>query len=588
MIDENLDFETTPLQTLKYLFFLGCFRVFNTKKKINDLNKLILKNLNELYNSIDDIIKKEDILNDFIKNELLIEKIFEALNLDKHIENYVESFYNKYREDIINNKPKTINILVIGDSGTGKSTLINSFFNMDKAKTGIGLSVTQEFIPYANPNNANDLFKLIDSKGIESFPSDIDEILKYIKERLMSNNIDEFIHCIWYCNNSLRYGKRNMEEIRKLLNTYEDDYLPVIIIKTISDYEKDDDAFLEKYKNYLKNFNHLEYVKVLAEKRNLEPFGLTELREKTLNKIGKAVKSSFYQSIKEKIQSSYIEKINDKYNDIMDQIETLLNSLQNSFVKSNFENIFYKVLNIIFFNDNEEHNIKKELNGNKSNILNTNKNNKYINNINNDKMDNMIFDIDNNEDNSLINETNEDINLNEINIPNTFEKELDNLINKVNNDYKKLYEDKIIEIYESILEKKFDNLKRTNNRKKRFFNSINDEIKECKKDSNSNFAVELEEYNHDKIDLTTTNIINFEFQKENTNTEKKTDIYKINYKDILFLMDIKKKFILKSINFFAIKILNHIKEKMESDMYINKLKILIGSKIIEKMKEGKN
>ena len=88
--------------------------------------------------------------------------------------------------------------------------------------------------------------------------------------------------------------------------------------------------------------------------------------------------------------------------------------------------------------------------------------------------------------------------------------------------------------------------------------------------------------------MTTTNIINFEFQKENTNTEKKTDIYKINYKDILFLMDIKKKFILKSINFFAIKILNHIKEKMESDMYINKLKILIGSKIIEKMKEGKN
>ena len=73
---------------------------------------------------------------------MLIEKIFEALNLDKHIENYVESFYNKYREDIINNKPKTINILVIGDSGTGKSTLINSFFNMDKAKTGIGLSVT--------------------------------------------------------------------------------------------------------------------------------------------------------------------------------------------------------------------------------------------------------------------------------------------------------------------------------------------------------------------------------------------------------------------------------------------------------------
>ena len=585
MIDENINFEMTIPSTLKYYFFLTCFRVFNTKQKIKELNKLIIENLNKLYHSLDEIIKKNDIINDFIKNELLIENIFEAINFDKYIENYVESFYNKYEKDIINNKPKTINILVIGESGVGKSTLINSFFNMDLAKTGTGASITQYFTPYTNPNNANDLFKLIDSKGIQSYPNDIIKIIEYIKEKLKSENKDQFIHCIWYCNDRVRYGENNLDGIKRLLNTYEDDYLPVIIVKTISDYPIEDDEFLEKYKDYLKDFNQLEYVKVLAKEKHEKPFGLDELKAKTLRKIGKAEKSSFYQSIKEKIESLYKKKIDYKYNEIMEQIETLLNSLQNVFVKSNFENIFYKVLNIIFFNGNEEYNIKEKLNENKSNISNISKNDNCIRTINNEKYFNII-DIDNdNENNNLINETNEDISLKEMNKYNTSEQNLDNLLNKLNNNYKKLYEDEIMKIYENILGKKFENLKTTNNRKKRIFNSINEEIRKLKPENNQAFALELEEYNKDKIDLTQSIIINNEIIKENDIGEK-TNIYKIDYKDIFILMDIKKKFIRESIKFVSNEVLNYIKKKMKSDMYISKLKELIGSKIIKKMEEG--
>ena len=53
------------------------------------------------------------------------------------------------------------------------------------------------------------------------------------------------------------------------MHTYEDDYLPVIIVKTNSDYEIEDDEFLKKIKDYLKNFKQLEYVKVLAKKEIL-------------------------------------------------------------------------------------------------------------------------------------------------------------------------------------------------------------------------------------------------------------------------------------------------------------------------------
>ena len=179
---------------------------------------------------------------------------------------------------------------------------------MDRAKTGMGLSVTPGFIPYINQKDPNDYIKLIDSKGIES-QNDINTIIDYIKEKLKQKNRDEFIHCIWYCCTSYRFGPQNYEEIKKLLNTYEDDYLPIIIVKTISDYEEEDDEFLKKLKIYLKDFQNIEYVKVLAKKRNVEPFGLEGLKEITLSKLGKAVNSSFYQSIKEIIKSSYIELI---------------------------------------------------------------------------------------------------------------------------------------------------------------------------------------------------------------------------------------------------------------------------------------
>lgn len=39
---------------------------------------------------------------------------------------------------------KTLNIVVIGKSGVGKSTLINSLFRGNVAETGLGRPVTQE------------------------------------------------------------------------------------------------------------------------------------------------------------------------------------------------------------------------------------------------------------------------------------------------------------------------------------------------------------------------------------------------------------------------------------------------------------
>ncbi len=121
---------------------------------------------------------------------------------------------------------KKYNILVIGKPGIGKSTLINSFLNINKAKTGIGKAITKEFKSY---NSTKDnTFNLFDSKGIVE--ESRKEIKNFIKKQLLSDK-DEFINCIWYCFTGTRYNDEEKKAINNLLYQYEE-ILSIIIVST--------------------------------------------------------------------------------------------------------------------------------------------------------------------------------------------------------------------------------------------------------------------------------------------------------------------------------------------------------------------
>ena len=107
--------------------------------------------------------------------------------------------------DAINEKIKnlkTLNIIVVGKSGVGKSTLINSLFRGNFAETGLGRPVTSEIRKKTKKDYP---LAIYDTPGFELSAGQQnkvkEEILDIISKGFASKDINEQIHCIWYCIN---------------------------------------------------------------------------------------------------------------------------------------------------------------------------------------------------------------------------------------------------------------------------------------------------------------------------------------------------------------------------------------------------
>ena len=82
---------------------------------------------------------------------------------------------------------------------------------------------------------------MVDAKGIEldqlfsvnRIGTDADE---FINEQLMKKDINEVVHCIWYCLESVRFQKTETRLVQNLMNSlnhYEkNNHIPVIIFLT--------------------------------------------------------------------------------------------------------------------------------------------------------------------------------------------------------------------------------------------------------------------------------------------------------------------------------------------------------------------
>lgn len=130
------------------------------------------------------------------------------------------------------------NVLVIGNSGVGKSTLINAVLGEDRAKTGWGTHGTTNKLEIYEPKTDEVPFRVIDTLGFE--PSILKEwkavnaVKKWSKECAKSGKEDNQINIIWFCVEGTK-SKLFPEDIEHLLRaTAMWKSVPVIVVITKS------------------------------------------------------------------------------------------------------------------------------------------------------------------------------------------------------------------------------------------------------------------------------------------------------------------------------------------------------------------
>ena len=216
--------------------------------------------------------------------------------------------------DAINEKIQnlsTLNIIVAGKTGVGKSTLINAVFKDELAETGMGRPVTNHMRKITKKDIP---LAIYDTRGFE-LGKDVQEDVKKevfdtINKGLATKDINKAIHCIWYCINtaSNRIEPEEIEWLKELSKENQITQVPIIVVLTQSISRKN----AEKMRQMIldENLDIIQVIPVLAKDFEIEDVGIVKSfgLEKLIEVMGEALPDELLDTLQHVQIASLSEK----------------------------------------------------------------------------------------------------------------------------------------------------------------------------------------------------------------------------------------------------------------------------------------
>lgn len=235
---------------------------------------------------------------------------------------------------------KSAKILVLGQSGVGKSSFINYFLGTNVAEVGAGKPITQDYCVEYALNDGRLPIKIFDNKGFEAAIADKQKqvIIDFVSKHNNSNDVFDWFHTIFYCTSA--YRRFEDFEAEFVLDLSKSISQNIHIIMTTCDGLNRE--VLDEKKEYIRNklkalgdkCRIFEVVSISKKKRNgeiVKPYGREAIIESVFRLLWSDISSKISKDYARELHSNMFEVVNKLQNESRRKITTfnLLKNLNN-------------------------------------------------------------------------------------------------------------------------------------------------------------------------------------------------------------------------------------------------------------------